>query len=371
MTLQKRKPMRTVLVAAILVLLLPGLACNLFSPQSSESEAVVEEPIIVEAPETIETPEAEPEFKPEQVYRLDFEDTVHSVSFGLDGTQMATGTYLKVDIWSMVDGVHQAALEELPHTVMGLAFSPDHTSLYAAFALGGVNSYNLGNGEVNIDFHGGYDNNLALSPDGGRIATGNRAGETWLWDTSNGELINEMNPADYIEGFSEFLTALAFSSDGSIIASGYWNGYIFLWDASSGDLLRWIEPETSYCNTWGLAFSPDGQYLAVGGHNQEFDNVIKVFLVADGTQAQVLEEFSRGGSSQTPVAFSPDGTQLASGAMDAIYIWELPDFALLHTIPIEETASTDWVTDLAFSPDSQTLLAGYWDNYAILWQVQE
>lgn len=364
MRLKKQNTIPIVLVAVIVLLLLPGMACNLLSAQPEE---VVEEIIDVDDPE----PEDEPEFRPEQVSRFDFEETVRSVAFTHDGERFATGTFRQVDFWNASSGELMDTVEELPHSVMGLAFAPDAQAFYGAFATGGVNLYSLMDGELMIDFHRGYDNNLALSPDGTRIATGNRSGETWVWNSSSGEQIYEMDPADHVDDYSEYLTALAFSPDGGILAAGHWDGYIFLWDANSGDLIRTIEPETYYCAAWSLAFSPDGQYLAVGGHNQEFDDVIKVFQVSDGGLAWVLDEYSRGGSMDAPVAFSADGTLLAAGATDGIYIWALPDFELLHTIPIEETDASDWVTDLAFSPDSQYLLAGYWDNFAILWQVQE
>ena len=373
MRMIKQKRIHLTLVAVFVLLLLPGLACNLLPGRSGEPVEVVEEIVVVEEPEVIDEPEpgSETVFRPEQVFRFDFEDTVHSVAYANDGDLIATGTYIQVDFWDASDGSLMGTLEDLPHSVMGLAFTPDDQAFYGAFTLGGVNLYANDDNEPIIDFHGGYDNYLALSPDGTRIATGNRSGDTWVWDVGSGEQILALDPADHIDDYSEWLTSLAYAPDGSIIAAGHWNGYIFLWDADSGGLIRTIEPETEFCSAWSLAFSPDGQYLAVGGHKQEFDDVIKVFQVADGSPAWVLDQFGRGGSGAAPVAFSPDDTLLVAGAVEGIYLWALPDYELLHTIPIEDTGGSDWVTDLAFSPDSQLLLAGYWDKYSILWQVQE
>jgi WD40 repeat protein len=371
MTIHKHKPIHAVLVAAILILLLPGVACNLFSAQESEPEAIVEVTTVVEEPEVIEAPEEEPEFKPEQVLRLDFEDTVRSVAYAHAGDLFATGIITQVDIWNAGDVGYLFSMQDLPHRADGLTFTPDDQQVYVALGVGGVNLYNLADGEVLIDFHRGYDNSLALAPDADRIATGNRSGETWLWDARTGDLVYEMDPADHVDNYSEYITALAYSPDGSIIATGHWDGYIFLWDASSGYLIRYIEPETDFCNAVSLDFSINGQYLAVGGLRQEREDVVKVFEVSNGSLAHALADYSRTGSMTAPVAFSADGTLLAAGATDGIFIWALPEYELLHTIPIEDTGATNWVTDLAFSPDSQHLLAGYWDNYAIQWQVQE
>ena len=364
--MMKRKTIPTLLVAVIVLLLLPGLACNLFSAQPDEPE-VVEEPIVIEEPEL----EVEPDFRPEQALRLDFEDTVHNVAFGHGGDLIAAGTGTQVEIWDASDGSLVHSLE-VRSRVNGLTFLSGDDAVALSLNVWYTYIFDLATGEEGLSFDDrGYDHSQALAPDGARIATGNRDGKTWLWDVENGTLILEMDPADEIEGFSEVLTALAYAPDGAMIAAGHWNGTIFLWDANSGDLIRSIEPENNSDNAWGLTFSPDGQYLAVGGRNVEFNDVIKVFQVSDGSLARVLDQYSRSGATSTPVAFSPDGTLLAAGAMDGIYIWALPDYELLHTIPIEDGGESNWVTDLDFSPDSQYLLAGYWDNYAILWQVQE
>lgn len=369
--MMKQRRIHLTLVAVIVLLLLPGLACNLLPGRSGEPVEVVEEIPVVEEPEVIEEPEPEePIFIPQEAMRLDFEDKVYSVAVSKDGNLLATGRSGQVDVWVRSDGTLLHSFDTR-HTVETMAFLPGDQEIVVGLGVYGVSLHKISDGEMIQEFHGGYNNRIALSPVENVLATGNRDGVIWVWDTSNGELIQALDPAEDIDGYSEWVTSLAYAPDGSIIAAGHWNGYIFLWDANSGGLIRTIVPETDYCGAWSLAFSPDGQYLAVGGHNQEFDNVIKVFRVADGSPAWVLDKFGRGGSGAAPVAFSPDGTLLAAGAVEGIYIWALPDYVLLHTIPIKDTDASDWVTDLAFSPDSQYLLASYWDNYAILWQVQE
>lgn len=355
----------TQLVAVFALLMLAGLACSP-AAQPAEPEVIIEEPEVVVEPE----PEDEPEFKPERVLQLELGETVYSLTFSNAGDVFATSIFPQVDVWNASDGEHQRTIE-LTHRAMGVAFSPDDQMVYVALGVGGVNLYNLADVEMLIDFHGGMDNYLTLSPDGTKLATGNRSSETWLWDASSGDLVHEINPANHIDGYSEWLTALTYSPDGSIIAAGHWDGHVFLWDANNGDLILTIEPETEFCNAKGLAFSSDGEYLAVGGLRHEMNEAIKVFQVSDGSLAWTLEEYSRSGTREAPVAYSPDGMLFAAGASDGIYIWALPDYELLHTLPIEATDAVDWVTGLAFSPDSQKLLAGHWNNYVNLWQVQE
>ena len=384
MKTKNRRTLPTLLVAVIVIMLLPGLACNLFSAQPEEPE-VVEEPVVVEEPEVIEEPEleVEPAFRPEQVLRLDFEEKVSSVAFSNDGDLIATGINNQADIWRVVDGSLVQSFE-VQNSVDGLVFLPGDDAIAMGINVWHVYIFDVASGEEQsfLDKRG-YDHSLALSPDGTRIASGNRDGITLLWDMSTGELIMELDPMEIVDTYaayisdqvspptSKWLTAIAYSPDGRIVAVGHTTGYIFLWDANSGELIRTIEPEIDFSAVRSLAFSADGQYLAVGGRRHEGQEVIKAIQVSDGSLAYVLDQYTGGGSGSAPVTYSPDGTLLAAGATDGIYIWSLPDYELLHTIPIEDTGDSDWVTDLAFSPDSQYLLAGYWNDYAILWQVQE
>ncbi len=361
-----------ILVVVLILVLLPGLACDLFSAQPREPEDILEETPVVDEPEVIDETETEHVFRPEQVFRLDFDETVSSVAFAGDGELMATGIYRRADIWRPDDGSLVQSFEA-KHRVDGLGFLPADDAVALGVSVRGTHVYDINTGEqiLTIDDRG-YDPSLAISPNGILLASGNRNGVTWLWQISDGELVFEMDPADYVEDYSEYLSALAFSPDGHLLAAGYWDGTVFIWNVDTGELERLIEPETVHCSAWGLTFSNDGELLAVsGGKEEDLGEVIKLWQVSDGSLVRVIEHETLGGTAVGPVAYSPDDTLMAFGAVDGIYIWALPDYELLHPIPIEDTGEIDWVTDLAFSPDSQYLLAGYWTNYAILWQVQE
>ena len=66
------------------------------------------------------------------------------------------------------------------------------------------------------------------------------------------------------------------------------------------------------------------------------------------------------------VAFSPDGTMLASGSWDqTVRLWGVDTAQLLHTL----TGHTGEVMSVAFSPDGQTLASGSWDGTIRLWDL--
>lgn len=112
---------------------------------------------------------------------------------------------------------------------------------------------------------------------------------------------------------------IAFSPNGSILASSYDN-MIRIWADRQGRLKRIKELKWSY-NIDSVAFSPDGQWLAINSHS----NMIQIWADRKGKLKRV-QELKGYRSSVDSIAFSPDGRRFASTASgydDTIRIWEL------------------------------------------------
>jgi serine/threonine protein kinase len=109
-----------------------------------------------------------------------------------------------------------------------------------------------------------------------------------------------------------------------------------------------------------VAFSPDGSILA-----STDGKTVELWRVSDGILLRILEGHTDWVDS---IAFSPDGTTLASGSADnTVNLWRVSDGALLRTL--QGHASV--VTSVVFSPDGGTLASGSWDNTVKLWRVSD
>jgi WD40 repeat protein len=132
-----------------------------------------------------------------------------------------------------------------------------------------------------IDAHSRWIRQIAVSPDGTKLASVADDMVCRLWDASTGTLIREMrgHAARTPQHFSSMLYACVFSNDGRRLATADRVGHVVVWDVSNGAQTSVVEAPTLY--TWdgvqrirsiggvrGLAFSPDGTQLAVGGVGQ-------------------------------------------------------------------------------------------------------
>jgi WD40 repeat protein len=216
---------------------------------------------------------------------------------------------------------------------------------------------------------------IAYSPDGASLALGCFNEHVSVWDTSRGDrrliLREEQKDSDPRQWFGRRILSLCFSRDGRTLAAAHTpvssdgnpSSEVRLWDTTTGNETRVLrgqpQPKSSSDSRpdWvmGIAFSPDGTLLASG----DMRGKVKLWNAADGSHQRDLPR--RG--SVLALAFSPKGGVLAYGGewSDAADVATLLDLASGLETRFPGSSSNNigtYVSCLAFSPDGRTLATG-------------
>jgi serine/threonine protein kinase/WD40 repeat protein len=189
---------------------------------------------------------------------------------------------------------------------------------------------------------------LTFSPDGHFLARLAESGKLWVWQWESGESVLK-SPPEKCSG------ALAFSPDSRRLAIGH-EDWITCFDLSTGEAShRWQARDRAY----RMVFHPDSRKIAVGYFET---NLVSIYNADDGGH---LTDLPTGASSQTIVAWHPEGNLLATGGSDPrIQIW---DVKALRKLAVLE-GHVQQVTSLTFHPGGDLLVSSAWDGPARLWQ---
>lgn len=289
---------------------------------------------------------------------------VTSVVLGPKGNTFATSsTHTGTVLWNVKTGAPIfAATEKRPARARNtkdesLTFTPTGETLFSLNSSGYLTAQDVSSGRIILNFphDPARSEHLAISPDGRFLATGSLAA-VQLWNPKSGALINSIPP-----GTEDFfiLNAVTFSPDSRLLVSavsGTERSSIMVWDVNSQRQLMDLQGHTN--TVTALAFSPDGSTLASSG----LDATVRMWDMKQLSPPRLL----RGRPPSNPcisILFGKEGKRLYCGLENGgIQVWDTKRDALLQTWH----GHIGSVNSLSISPDGKLLLSGSDDGTVMI-----
>ncbi len=338
---------------------------------------------------------------------LHHDSAVLGVDFSPNGAQLASvsqkGT---IYIWDIETGHVILTLPSQPAQTTQVVFDPSGSRLASGGAPTRVWDISpAGSRELlTIAAHEGLVSGVAYDAGGGRLASAGWDGAVKVWDASTGALIQQFDgqderaafiafsavneqlaaagydgmvriwdletaseqarlspsslPASQVRSGSPWILGVAFSPDGRYMATTSQDGTVTMWDAASMQALRTLSGHKGI--VFRASFSPDSRLIVTAGD----DKIARIWESGSGAELLRLAEHE---DSVTAAVFSPDGRQLATSSFDkTVRLWDLSSGAELKRLQGHSAA----VWDVDFSPDGRYLYSIGFDGTVRQWDVE-
>jgi eukaryotic-like serine/threonine-protein kinase len=289
-------------------------------------------------------------------YSIQTSSNIRVLAWSPNGKRIALGCDdSTARVWDASAGSNVLTYRGHTSYVEGVTWSPDSSRIASGSADATVQIWNPSNGSLIYTYrgHSAWVNRVSWSPNGQYIASGDQASAVRVWNANTG------NTLVTYRGHTNVVFAVAWSPDSTRVASCGYDGTLQVWVASTGSLISKYAANTYL---YGLSWSPDGRFLAVG---RESPNA----WVVNANTGNVVSAYNVPSQAVTDVAWSPDGSRIAAGSHNqAVYVLNATTGTNLYTYTNVSQASQN-IDAITWSPDSQRVASGGNNGSVQVWQA--
>ena len=256
-------------------------------------------------------------------------------------------------VWDVATGREITRFGDEPGSITSLAISTDGKSIVTGIARPGnpglIRIWDLETKELRLTLTGHSKSvvSVDVSSDGRFVASGSSDQTARIWDAAMGEevfvLPHQWSP-----------NKLQFSPDGKLLATSGSNGEVKFWEVETG--IERATFEAKKCWIHGLAWSPTGKHLAIAcvpfdengrSISSQTPGSIRLWDVANEPDGTFVVERNAWSNENHPsgIAFSPNGKFIADARHNAC-VWRMPTGDEVAVVRQSRSSSSDRVVQI-------------------------
>ena len=281
---------------------------------------------------------------------------VYGVAFRPGGTVLASsGHDRRIHLWDVDDSTDSTVcqtLDDFHDELYLIAFSPDGRKLAAASQECVVHVWDLDTGDHQpLKGHEDVVVCVAWNCDGSRLASAGDDKIIRLWNPETGAMTGTLT------GHSDFVNNIVFHPDEpNILASTGCDATLRFWKvAEEVETARYVGHTAP---VWGLAWSPDGRFLATGSEDQ-------TVCIWERATSDLLHVCRGHRGTIWSVAFTNDNRLVSGGDDTSIRVWDAATGVETHRL----RSHTDTVRCVATSENGKWIASAGDDRSVVIWNA--